>query len=213
MNKYSYFLLIGWLAACCLVACEKKENTSTVATDSLLSTSEEAFDKLPLQKQLDILLSRVDSLKNMAFASEQVKIKSGKMLLDEVEISVKNYDFAKLNELRQLHQAMAASVYTEAHISDSTKILAYDAATEKFINKLKEFVEQTPDFMQHARARLLLNEVLQADGSDFMIRKNYDETIYQLNRLIRHHRHRLEELGEKYKQLSPRKTFYGDEAI
>ncbi|MCS6833392.1 MAG: hypothetical protein NZ521_07440, partial [Flammeovirgaceae bacterium] len=198
------------------MACEKKtnkESPATVATDSLSTASEEEFDKLPLHRQLDILLVEIDSFKNMAFASEQIKVKSGKMLLEEVEASVKKYDFAKLNELRKLHQAMEASLYTEAHISDSTKILAYDAATEKFINKLKEFVEQTPEFMQHARARLLLNEVLQADVNDFMIRKNYDEAIYKFNRLLRSNAQELEKLGGKYKKLSVRKTFYGDEAL
>jgi hypothetical protein len=97
-------------------------------------------------------------------------------------------------------------------LSDENAMQLYDDATEKFINALNSFVEATPEFTQHARARVLLSEVIQADGNDFMIRKTYNDLVNQYNGLINKKKDDLNELGEKYKNLSLKKLFYGEPA-
>jgi hypothetical protein len=200
-------------------SCEKKgtegEGGNVVSENSdneNWKTSEEENTKVPLNVQIDQLLSNIDTLQKQAFASEQTKVKSGLMLIDEIKLSLKKYDNSKLTELQTLCKEMETALYNEQTMGNESAMVAYDAATEKFIKALNSFVETTPELSQHARARVLLNEIIQADGSDFMLRKNYNSAVEEYNKLINRKKDDLNGLGEKYKNLSLKKLFYGEPA-
>lgn len=165
---------------------------------------------VPLAEQLTTLRDSLESLKRQAYASENEKINTTQLFLEEVANLMPNYDKAQWDRISALRQQVAGSIYTDATLSDLAKMEAYDQICEQMVAQMQEFAEKTPDFSKYSRARELLSDVLRANSHDFVIRKDYNTYARQLNALLESQPDEIKALGAAFSTLAPYPIFYGE---
>ncbi len=166
-----------------------------------------------LQEEIDMLTDSISSLKNQAFVSEQTKLENALLLVEEVQSSLQKFDAAQLQNLKSLQSNAQEAMYDSVTLGSESVMLAYDNATEQLIQSWQEFVANNEEFNQHARAKLLYNEMMQADNADFEIRKNYNEYVSRYNAIVENNADELNQMGGKYADLAPLPLFYGGPAM
>ncbi len=176
-------------------------------------TIEEEKEDMPLQEELSMLLDSINSFRAQAFASENEKIETTLKLIEEVETSLSSYDAAGLESIKKLQQEVQQSMYDSASLGSEEVMLNYDDATAKLMSSLSNFVRNNEEFNKHARAKLLLNDIMRADQSDFRIRNSlYNEYVSRYNRLLAKSADEIDALGGRYKNLQRLPLFYGGPA-
>ena len=134
-------------------------------------TSEEEKQRIAEEKAMfksgfEQLIDSVKIYKQLAFTSDENKLKDMRMLCEEIA-TMKTYDIALLDSVKAGIQAMADAKYTEQTYTDAAKMEAYDAVNESTIEKIQRLVATAPDFNNYARGRLLYKDIMTAENNDF----------------------------------------------
>jgi len=169
--------------------------------------------ELPLGQQVETLLMTITDLHKSAFDSEQEKVNSSQLLINEIEQSMTSYNRKSLDSIKQHLALVTNSLYTEESMGDLAVMETYDTHTEALIKGWKSFRENNEEFESHARAVTIYEDILKADQSDQNIRTNYNRAVHDFNKLLEEHGSELAALDEKYKNLKPYVFFYGEDPV
>ena len=88
---------------------------------------------LPLNEQMDVLISSIEEYQQQAFASEQTKLNSTESLIGEIEQSMTDYNRSQLDSIKQSLAAMLSGLYTDETMTDLDLMTAYDEHTMEVV--------------------------------------------------------------------------------
>lgn len=216
-QKYRLVFCLFLLLAACGKSrknADNKDKTPAETEEDVWVLEEEKADA-PLHQTLDMLQDSIRAFRLQAFASEAEKLESTLALLQEIETSfVAPYDTEALAAVRVAHIRASKMCYDSLTLAQESVMLAYDEATEELMGAWGNFVQNSEEFPQHARAKLLWKDIQNADQSDFRIRNTYyNAHAMEYNRLLIEKAHEIRQLGEKYQALKPFPLFYGGPAL
>lgn len=211
-------LLMGALFMACSSNQEKNDTTKeeVVKTPEELEWEKALKDStldLPLNEHVDMLLSTIQEYHKQAFDSEQEKLNSSQLLIDEIEQSMETYDRTAFKKIKAYLEETKNSLYTEESMSSLEAMETYDVHTMQLIIAWKDFREATDDFDNHARAVVIYEDIMKADKSDQGIRTNYNTMVHDFNKLLDEKGDEIKALGEQYATLEPFIFFYGEDPV
>lgn len=210
-------LLMGFL----LWSCASKEQNNE-GEDNVVKTEEDlAWEKavtdstleLPLNQRVDLLLATIQEYQKLAFDSEQEKVNSSQLLVEEVEQSMTTYNQSSLDSIKRFLEETKSSLYTDESMGDLEAMELYDEHTASLIEAWKRFRTNNEEFENHARAITIYQDIMRADKNDQGIRTNYNLTVHDFNKLLAEQEDEIEALGEKYKDLEAFVFFYGEDPV
>lgn len=220
-QSYKNGHIVLLLAALFLVGCQNNSETQEANTEEVekIAESESTDDwrideeEMPLKEELDMLTDSITSFREQAFASEHEKLETTLKLIEEIEQSLNSYDASALASIKKLQANAQAAMYDSASLGSEEVMLKYDEETSFMIEALSEFVANTAEFEKHARAKLLLNDIMKADQSDFRIRNTlYNDFVMRYNSILSQKADEISALGGKYEKLEKQPLFYGGPA-
>ncbi|WP_020527863.1 hypothetical protein [Flexithrix dorotheae] len=205
MNKISFLFLAVVLIF--FSECKKEaDKDGDIEQDSW----EEEEQELPLNSRVDLLLDSIHSLDKQAIASENEKINTTKLLVEEIKNIIPNYNTALVASIEEKRALVEENLYSKVTMEDESFMVAYDDYCQELMDKIQEFATSTDEFEKYKRAALLSSDILEANHRDFMIRKNYNNYVLEFNVLLEEKGDKIRELGVKYQGLNKFPLFYGD---
>lgn len=227
MTTVRYFVkhgLLGVLLAAAF-ACGRSEQPAGTTADSVVVADtatpvalepldsaeweiEDPLAKLSMPERVKLFADSLRSLKEQAFASEQTKLQDAERMLQQLEQTGAKVPAKAVQQVRQAIADTRKALYDEETMSNEKAMDAYDAATAKLVQSMKDLREKMPDFERYRTAVLYYESVLKADGRDFHLRKDYNQYAEQLNAM-------LDTSGTEVRrilrtELRKVKQFYGD---
>lgn len=212
-----YSLLMG---LCLLFACSSESGTEREDNKKPLSEEEQQWQDalaetkspdMPLEKQLTSLKNNITRFETMAFESEEAKLNGSLLLIEEVTQSMKSYSRSELEDVQKLYNEAKGALYTKETMSNAETMDAYDAKILKLMDGWKAFKENNEEFEKHERAKLIYDDIMNADGQDLVIRSRYNMNVSDFNRILKQRKEEVDELGYHYKILKPYPFFWGED--
>lgn len=185
--------IIFWIGLISSTACNKSINEAEVKQ---------------VRGTFDSLYQIGDSLKRLAFASENIKLETTRLLLKEIEF-IGSYDVSLYQELETNLDSMQQSLYDEQSMTDENYVTQYDDYTLKMIESLRKLVASVREFKGQKRAAALFEEVIQADNDDFNLRKNYNLHASSINAFLKKQQQNLSEIVGDKDSLKKWSYYYG----
>lgn len=192
--------------------CGSKEQTGAAqqeATDSESALWGEA-EAVPFAQKAAALRDSLQSLLQQAEILEENKINIPLQLIGEIEAVVPNPPVALLGALRKKQAEVARARYSQATMQVESVMETYDARCEELVDLVQQVLEAIPDMERYSRANLLALEVLEANRSDFMVRKDYNKYAMEWNALVASQKSQLKKALGMEKAPEPMPYFYGE---
>ncbi|MDW7692210.1 hypothetical protein R9C00_14285 [Flammeovirgaceae bacterium SG7u.111] len=211
--------VIAILSIVCFARCtEEKGSSEANEAEETVNTEEEAAwateeEVQPLGQRFPILLDTIRATKELAIASENEKVHTTKMLIEELESVVEGYDPQLLAKLKAVSKEVEQSLYSDATMQDTTVMVLYDDNCTKLVGLLSELANETPDFAKYSRANILVTDIRQAYNSDFFIRKNYNALVLEYNNLLKENREEVLAVNPSYDSLEVLPYFYEEPVV
>lgn len=209
-------LLMGFLIWACGSNNTKTQEEEVVKTAEDLEWEKAHSDTLPempLQEKVDMMLATIQEYHKQAFASEQEKVNSSQLLIEEVEQSITSYNHRSLDSIKRFLESTKNSLYTEETMANLEGMEVYDEHTASLVEGWKRFRKNNEEFENHARAIAIYEDIIKADQSDQGIRTNYNLMVHDFNQLLETKKSEIEALGENYVGLEPFVFFYGTDPV
>lgn len=175
-------------------ACEKgREKKTTQYLDSL-------------QTQFSTLNDSVNTTWKEMIDSDDLKLRYGKRLLQEISYSGK-YNVALHDSLANMLAAMPKKRYNNPQQLTSDAIDNYDRATEQFKSGIVELSTSMPGFEACSLCQELLRDIEKADNDVLTYRIRYDQHVQAYNDFIKANKEDLIEINPDYKNLKVKPLF------
>ncbi len=188
---------------------DKPKTEEDKTWEKALSESKEP--ERPLTEQLTFLKDSITRYETLAFESEEAKLHGTLLLIEEIEQSMSNYSSSALSNIKSLRQAAVAAQYSKSSLSDPNVMDNYDAKVLELITALQEFKENTSEFENHARAKLIYDDIMKADKQDFLLRTRYNINVSDFNKLLREKEDEIDELDYQYRKLKEYPFYWGED--
>jgi hypothetical protein len=173
---------------------------------------QQSAEQLPLDQHLRQLQEEIRYHETKAFESEEAKLNGVQLLIEEVSQSMSAYSRTDLDGLKKLHEQAKEALYTKETMVQADVMDAYDAKVKAMLDAMQAFKDKTPEFEQHARAKLIYDDIMKADGEDFLIRTRYNRNAAEFNRMLSEKTAEVKALGANFRAMKPYPLFWGEAA-
>lgn len=130
----------------------------------------------PLVQKLDLYYAKADTSWSRMMASDDAKISNLKRLADEL-LLIDGSNEKNLQLLRNKADTLPLIRYDRRNLRENGKIDTYDMATNEVIAGLRKEISDNPNAIKYQIVNQLVSEIIQADDSVLMFRKEYDRTL------------------------------------
>lgn len=130
----------------------------------------------PLAKKLERYYAQTDTSWSRMMASDDAKISNLKRLADEL-LLIDGSNEKNLQGLRKKADSLSAIRYDRQNLRENGKIDAYDMATNEVIAGLRKEIAENPNAIKYQIVNQLVSEIIQADDSVLILRKEYDRSL------------------------------------